>query len=650
MKGKYMQSLPTPYQEFIHLSRYARWRDDLGRRETWPETVLRWKDFWSDRLVHAMGMEPSLAEDFMEPLAKAIQRLDVMPSMRSLMTAGPALARDNVAGFNCAYIEIDDIMAFPEVMYILMCGTGVGFSVERQCVKRLPEIAESLHEVNTTIVVEDSKTGWAAALRQLISLLVVGQVPKWDMSLVRPRGARLMTFGGRASGPEPLDSLFKFIVGIFKEVARSYSKNERESPRLTSLECHDIVCKIADIVVVGGVRRSALISLSNLSDDRMRNAKNGAWYETQGHRALANNSAAYTEKPNFEVFMKELMTLYESKSGERGIFSRMAAQKKAAESGRRDASHDFGTNPCGEIILRSAGFCNLSEIVLRPSDSLEAVKAKVRYATMIGTLQSTLTDYRFLRSKWKHNAEEERLLGVSITGIMDHPVFARADANTAVFLTELRQLAIDVNKEFAAVLGIAPSAAITTVKPSGTVSQLVNSSSGIHPRHSSYYIRRVRQDNKDPITKFLIASGVPNEPAQGKEDSMTVFEFPIHAPPSSPTRHNVGAMQQLALYAMYRESWCEHNPSTTIYYTDNDFFAVAQWIWQNFDRVGGVSFLPSDDHMYPQAPYEDITAEEYERRLATMPTIDWTKLTEFEKDDYTTPTSERACVGGACEL
>lgn len=642
-----MHSLPTPYQDFIHLSRYARYRDDLGRRELWSETIQRWEDFWTQRLVDNFAFSTNEAVDFVAPLSEAVLRLDVMPSMRSLMTAGEALRRDNVAGFNCAYVEIDDLMAFAEVMYNLMCGTGVGFSVERQCVKRLPEVPESLHETASIIQVEDSKLGWCGAFRQLLSLLYVGQIPKWDVSNVRPKGVRLMTFGGRASGPEPLVDLFNFTVNIFKNAIKRYEIDD--SVKLTSVECHDLVCKIADIVVVGGVRRSALISLSNLTDERMQNAKNGQWWQTHPWRQLANNSAAYTERPDFDIFMKELFTMHESKAGERGIFSRVAAKKKASENGRRDPNYEFGTNPCGEIILRSAGFCNLSEAVMRPDDSFESIKNKVAIATIIGTLQSTLTDYRFLRQKWRKNAEEERLLGVSLTGIMDHPILSRVDDMTGHYLRELRQHTVDVNQKIAQRLNIEPSAAITTVKPSGTVSQLVNSASGIHPRYSAYYIRRVRQDVKDPITQFLISVGVPHEPTRGN-DNQIVFEFPVKSPDGAPDRKSVGAMEQLRLYEMYRENWCEHNPSTTIYYTSDDFFAVAQWIWSNFDRVGGVSFLPSDDHAYPQAPYEEITREKYEDRLAAMPVIDWTKLAEFEKGDMTNPTGERSCVGGACEI
>lgn len=639
--------LPTPYQQFIATSRYARFRDEDGRRETWDETVQRWHDFWVDQLVNRFNWNFHEASRFMEPLYVAVYNLDVMPSMRSLMTAGEALKRDNTAGFNCAYLEIDDIAAFGEVMYILMCGTGVGFSVERQAINRLPTMAEELHATDTTIIVADSKIGWAASLKQLITLLYGGQIPKWDTSKVRKKGERLKTFGGRASGPEPLVRLFEFVIKTFVNAHADWKAGNRELPKLTSVEIHDIVCMIGDVVVVGGVRRSAEISLSNLSDDRMRNAKNGDWRRLHGYRELANNSAVYTEKPQFEVFMKEMVTLFESYSGERGIFSRVAAKRKAAENGRRDPNHDFGTNPCGEIILRSKQFCNLSEAVLRAEDDYESIRRKVEIASIIGTLQSTLTDFRFLRSAWKKNSEEERLLGVSLTGIMDC-VFLR-DSLAGHHLRELRDVAINTNAELADRLGIQRSAAITTVKPSGTVSQLVNSASGIHPRYSQFYIRSVRQDNKDPVTQFLIAAGVPYEPAIGKEDSTTVFYFPMKAPPG-PDRNTMGALEQLRLYAMVRENWCEHNPSTTIYYTNDNFFAVMQWVWENFDRVGGVSFLPHDGGVYKQAPYTEIDEATYERRLAEMPEIDWEMLKLYETEDGTNPQGERACMGGACEL
>lgn len=660
--------LATPYQEFIHLTRYSRWRDELNRRERWPETVERWFQFWVWHLMVKFSWTRGDAESFVKPLADAIQRLDVMPSMRSLMTAGQALEKDNMAAFNCSYVAEDDLMVFAEIMYILMCGGGNGYSVERQFVNQLPAIPESMHETETIIFVKDSRVGWAAAFRQLLAMLYAGQIPKWDVSKVRPKGARLKTFGGRASGPEPLVNLFKFAVSLFK-TASERGRKEGTTARLTSVECHDLTCKIADVVVSGGVRRSALISLSNLSDDRMRNAKNGEWWKLHKYREMANNSAAYTERPDFEVFLKEMVTLFESKSGERGIFSRVAALRKAQESMRRrtvlqkgDYEWDrygktdqpgyfsYGTNPCGEIILRSAGLCNLSEVVLRSTDTLEDIRHKVKLATIIGTLQSTLTNFRFVRSVWQKNAEEERLLGVSLTGIMDHPFMCKVHPETRGFLESLRTLAIQTNAEIADLLGIQHSAAITTVKPSGTVSQLVNSASGIHPRWAPYYIRRVENDDKDPVTQFLIEAGVPHEPKNGKEGISTVFEFPVQAPPGVPTRKQISAMDQLELYAMYRTHWCEHNPSTTIYYKDDDFLSVAQWVWSNFDSIGGISFLPGDDHVYPQAPYEDLTQEQYEKRLSAMPNIDWSNLAHFEKEDGTNPMGERSCVGGSCEL
>ncbi len=629
--------LPTPYQEFIHLSRYSRWIEEKGRREFWPETVDRWCAFWNKHLSENF---PQIAADVREDmvynvLRPAVLNLEVMPSMRSLMTAGPALEREHMAGYNCSYLPIDDPHAFSEMMYILMCGTGVGFSVERQFIAKLPEVAEEFTGNSTVIEVADSRLGWATAFRQLIALLYSGTIPRWDVSKVRPKGARLKTFGGRASGPEPLEDLFRFTVALFHGAA---------GRKLTSIECHDLACKIASVVVAGGVRRSALISLSNLSDDRMRNAKNGQWHEMHKHRALANNSAAYTEKPDFEVFLKEFVTLYESKAGERGVFSRVAAKKKAAENGRRDPDHEFGTNPCGEIILRPMGLCNLTEVVIRPDDEIEDLERKVAVAALIGTLQSALTKFRFVRAHWRKNAEEERLLGVSLTGILD-----RAERLTAGELEHLRSVAVETNKVWAEALGIPQSAAVTTVKPSGTVSQLVNSASGIHPRFAQYYIRRVMQDNKDPITQFMIDAGVPHQPSAYSDDQ-TVFEFPIKSPDGSIVRTGAPAEVQLGLYDLYRTHWCEHNPSTTIYYTDGDFLEVAQWVWQNFDRVGGVSFLPDDNGVYQQAPYEEITAEEYERRAAAFPALDWEKLHEYEKEDSTTSSHELACMGGSCEL
>ena len=572
--------------------------------------------------------------------------MEVMPSMRCMMTAGEALKRDNVAGFNCSYLHIDHPRAFDELMYVLMCGTGVGFSVERNFITKLPEVAETFHKTSSTIVVSDSKLGWASAFRELIAMLYAGKLPQWDMSRVRPAGARLKTFGGRASGPEPLEDLFRFCVNIFQKAA---------GRKLTSIECHDVVCKIADIVVVGGVRRSALISLSNLSDQRMSKAKSGAWWENEGQRRLANNSVAYTEKPDFEAYLNEMKNLYESKAGERGLFSRVAAQKIAARNGRRDATHDFGTNPCSEIILRSNEFCNLSEVVVRSDDTLETLKKKVRIATIIGTLQSTLTDFRYLRVRWKRNTEEEALLGVSLTGIMDHDVLGGKNGTAespmlASWLEEMRDVSIETNKEWAAKLGVNQSVAITCVKPSGTVSQLVDSASGIHPRFSKHYIRRVRSDKKDPLALYMEQAGFPVE-NDVMSASSVVFSFPVKAPESSTCVKEVGAMEQLALWKTYQNHWCEHKPSVTVYYTDSEYLQVAQWIWDNFDMCSGISLLPTSDHVYQQAPYEDISAEKYDELVAAMPqNVNWEELSQFEKEDNTTGSQELACVGGACEI
>ena len=622
------------YQQFIHKSRYARWLPEEGRRETWEETVTRYVDFFKER-GQLKGKDYNL-------LKEAILHLDVMPSMRCMMTAGAALAKDNVAGFNCSYLHIDSPRSFDELMYVLMCGTGVGFSVERNFINKLPIVAEEFHPSDSTIVVADSKIGWASAFRELISLLYAGKIPKWDMSKIRESGARLKTFGGRASGPEPLDDLFHFCVGIFQKAA---------GRKLTSIECHDVCCKIADIVVVGGVRRSALISLSNLSDPRMAKAKNGNWWDTEGQRRLANNSVAYTEKPDFESFLAEMQNMYESKAGERGIFSRVAAQKIAARNGRRDPEQDFGTNPCSEIILRSNQFCNLSEIVVRPEDDLDTLKKKAEVAAIIGTLQATLTDFRYLRNVWKRNTEEEALLGVSMTGIMDHYLLSKGESpDLEKWLEQIRDVAVKTNEKWAAKLGINQSAAITCVKPSGTVSQLVDSASGIHPRFSEHYIRRVRSDKKDPLAQFMQTAGFPVEQDLMSQASL-VFSFPVKSPQGCTTVKQVGAMEQLKLWKAYQNHWCEHKPSITVYYTDDEFLEVAQWIWDNFDLCSGISLLPYSDHVYQQAPYEDIDAEKYEELLAAMPVnVEWSALEQFEQDDNTTGSQELACVGGACEI
>ena len=621
------------YQSFIHKSRYARWIEEEKRRETWEETIARYIGFWQER--------GQLNDEDAAEVSDAIIAMEVMPSMRCLMTAGEALKRDNVAGFNCSYLHIDHPRAFDELMYVLMCGTGVGFSVERNFIAKLPEVAESFHKTNSVIVVSDSKLGWASAFRELIAMLYAGKIPNWDMGRIRPAGARLKTFGGRASGPDPLEDLFKFCVGIFQKA---------RGRKLTSIECHDVCCKIADIVVVGGVRRSALISLSNLSDNRMAKAKSGQWWESEGQRRLANNSVAYTEKPDFEAFLSEMHTMYDSKAGERGIFSRVAAKKIAARNGRRDADQDFGTNPCSEIILRSNEFCNLSEVVVRENDDLNSLKRKVRLATIIGTLQSTLTDFRYLRVRWKRNTEEEALLGVSLTGIMDHYLLSKPSTDLEKWLTEMREVAVETNKEWAERLGVNQSVAITCVKPSGTVSQLVDSASGIHPRFSEHYIRRVRSDRKDPLAEYMEKAGFPVE-RDVMNDSTVVFSFPVKSPKDSVTVKQVGAMEQLKLWKAYQEHWCEHKPSVTIYYTDSEFLQVAQWIWENFDICSGISLLPTSDHIYQQAPYEAINEDQYNKLVAEMPTnIDWENLSQFEQEDNTTGSQELACAGGACEI
>ena len=621
------------YQQFIHKSRYARWLPEEGRRETWEETVQRYVDFWLDRgqITKADGKK----------LFHSIYNLEVMPSMRCIMTAGEALDKDNVAGFNCSYLHIDSPRSFDELMYVLMCGTGVGFSVERAFINKLPVVAEEFHPTDTEIVVSDSKIGWASAFRELISLLYAGKVPKWDMSRIRPAGARLKTFGGRASGPQPLIDLFNFCVGVFQKA---------EGRKLTSIECHDIVCKIAEVVVVGGVRRSALISLSNLSDPRMAKAKSGDWWRNEGQRALANNSVAYTEKPDFESFLSEMHTMYDSKAGERGIFSRVAAQNIAAKNGRRDHEQDFGTNPCSEIILRSNQFCNLSEVVIRADDDLSSLKNKIEVAAIIGTLQATLTDFRYLRNSWKKNTEEEALLGVSLTGICDHYLLGRNSSDLEKWLTEMKDVAVATNKKWAAKLGINQSAAITCVKPSGTVSQLVDSASGIHPRFSEHYIRRVRSDKKDPLAEYMSAAGFPVE-QDVMNPSTLVFSFPIKAPEQSIKVNDVDALQQLRLWKKYQDHWCEHKPSVTVYYTDDEFFEVCQWLWSNLDMVSGISLLPYSDHVYQQAPYEKISEETYDELVKAMPDeFNWADLQNFEQEDNTTGSQELACVGGACEI
>ena len=641
-------SLPSSYQDFIHLSRYSRWLENENRRETWEETVDRYFNFFEKHLKDNHNYVED--KEVVEELRSAVLNLEVMPSMRALMTAGTALERENVAGYNCSFVAMNNLKSFDEILYVLMCGTGVGFSVERDFVNKLPTLAEEFSESHTTIVVQDSKLGWAKAYRELVSLLVNGQVPKWDLSKVRPAGARLKTFGGRASGPEPLEDLFRFTVDSFSKAA---------GRKLNSIEVHDIVCKIAEIVVVGGVRRSALISLSSLTDERMRDAKTGQWWDANPQRALANNSVAYKERPEIGTFMDEWVSLYKSKSGERGMFNRKAAVDQVASVQElrgddhvgRNANYEFGTNPCSEIILRDKEFCNLSEVVIRVDDDKESLMRKVRLASILGTWQSTLTNFKYLSSVWKKNCEEERLLGVSLTGIMDCPLTNGETLGLAELLTDLRVEAVDVNKQFAEKIGINQSASVTCVKPSGTVSQLVDAASGIHARHSPYYIRTVRADIKDPLCKFMVDKGFPAEPCVMKPDHTMVFSFPIKSPDNATCRTDMTALEQLEMWRTYQNYWCEHKPSVTITVKEDEWMEVGSWVWKYFDQVSGISFLPHSDHSYRQAPYQDCDEETYINLLSEMPVgVDWSELASYEETDNTSGTQTFACSGDSCEV
>lgn len=627
------------YNEYIAKSRYSRFLDDKGRREHWPETVERYFDFMEGHLRKKHNYEMPVG--LRERLQEAVTNLEVVPSMRSIMTSGEALERQNVAGYNCSYLPIDDPKAFDEAMYILLCGTGVGFSVEQKYVNKLPEIPCKLYDSESTIVVKDSKEGWAKALRQVIALLYAGEIPKWDVSGVRPAGARLKTFGGRASGPDPLVELFKYVVSKFKGAA---------GRKLTSLEAHDILCKVGEVVVVGGVRRSAMISLSDLSDDRMAHAKAGNWWDGNGQRALANNSAVYDSKPTVGQFMREWTSIYESHSGERGIFNRYASKLQAAKNGRREADQEWGTNPCSEIILRPYQFCNLSSVIVRSDDNVESLRNKVAMATILGTFQSTLTSFPYLRKIWQTNTEEERLLGVSMTGILDNKLLNDPDApHLPTFLEELRSVAVSTNAEFADAIGINRSVAITAIKPEGTVSQLAGTASGIHPQHSSFYIRRVRSDNKDPLTDFLKSQGFPAEADFYKPDSTTVFSFPMKVAPGALLREDLDAIKHLRLWLLYQRHYCEHKPSVTISVREEEWPKVGAWVWDNFDEITGVSFLPMDGGTYKQAPYESITEEEYTKLMAVMPAgINWEAFKEGQ--DNVEGAQMLACTAGVCEI
>ena len=629
----------SPYNNFIAKSRYSRYLDDKGRREHWNETVARYFDFMEQHLKDKQSYV--LTKELRAELESAVNNLEVMPSMRAIMTAGPALERQNIAAFNCSYLPIDDPKAFDEAMYILLCGTGVGFSVEQQYVSKLPEVPEQLFASETTIVVSDSKEGWAKSLRQLLALLYSGEIPKYDVSKVRPAGARLKTFGGRASGPGPLEELYKFCIAKFKGAT---------GRRLSSLECHDILCKIGEVVVVGGVRRSAMISLSDLSDDKMAHAKAGAWWDGQGQRALANNSAVYQEKPYIGQFMREWTSIYESHSGERGIFSRDASQRQAAKNGRRDATYDFGTNPCSEIILRPYQFCNLSSCIVRSDDDMDTLERKIRIAAILGTFQASLTNFPYLRKVWQKNTEEEALLGVSMTGILDNALLNNPDdADLPARLERLRNVAVDINAEFADAIGINRSVAVTAIKPEGTVSQLCSTASGIHPQHSQYYIRRVRADNKDPLTQFMIQSGFVAEPCVMKPDSTTVFSFPVKVAEGALLREELSALQHLKLWLLFQRHYCEHKPSVTISVKENEWMDVGAWTYKHFDEVTGVSFLPYDGGTYKQAPYEEVDEEAYNKLKLLVPeSVDWNNFKEY--DDNVEGVQTLSCTAGGCEI
>ena len=645
-------TLPTQYQQFIHLSRYARWDYENKRRETWGETVERYFSFFQEHLKEMCDYD--LQNGDLEELRQEVMSLNVMPSMRCLMTAGEALRKENVAGYNCSYVKVDSPRSFDEILYVLMNGTGVGFSVEEQYVNQMPPIAEEFHPTDTTIIVADSKLGWAKSLKELLSLLWSGQIPKWDLTKIREAGKPLKTFGGRASGPEPLDDLFHFATKVFQDAA---------GRKLKSIEAHDLVCKIAEIVVVGGVRRSALISLSDLNDREMRFAKSGQWWEHNVQRALANNSVTYKEKPDVGTFMREWLSLYDSKSGERGIYNSMSAkrtveqlnEKESDGNGgfvkRREPRDDFGTNPCSEIILRSREFCNLSECVVRGWDTPESLSKKVRIATILGTFQSTLTNFRYLTKEWERNCTEERLLGVSLTGILDNKFTNGNKKGLEQLLEDLKNVAVETNREWSERLGIERSAAITCVKPSGTVSQLVDSASGIHARHNPFYIRTVRADNKDPLCKMMKEAGFPNEPDVTKPKHTTVFSFPMESPKGAICRQDMSAVEQLELWSTYQKHWCEHKPSITVSVKENEWMGVGNWVWDNFDTISGISFLPFSDHTYRQAPYQDCTENEYKELFKKIPqNVDWSELSKYEQQDYTVASQELACSADGCEI
>lgn len=632
-----MMPSSTPYQDFIFYRTYSRWNDDLGRRETWQETVDRYMSFMRKNVGDKLTFE-----EYQE-IREAILKHEVMPSMRLMWGAGGPTARCNVSAYNCSYLAIKELRDFAETLYLLCSGTGVGFSVEKAAVDQLPVVQPQKGVPSKYFVIDDSKEGWAEALHDCLHALFNGEDAIFDFSQIRPAGARLKTMGGRAAGPQPLMDLLEFT----KEVVLA-----RQGKKLRPIDVHDIMTKIGEIVVAGGVRRSAMISLSDLEDAEVQHAKDGRFWEHSAHRALANNSAVYKQKPTREEFLSEWDALRKSGSGERGIFNRgslteqVPARRLFEWNGVVPAL--AGTNPCGEIVLKDKQFCNLTEIVARAEDTEETLLKKARIATILGTYQSTLTDFKFLSSEWKRNCEDERLLGVSITGQWDSPAVRDEQV-----LTRMKHVAQDTNSEYAKRFGINPSTAITCVKPSGTVGQLVNASPGLHARYSEYYLKRVRISVTDPLFKMLRDLGVPSHPEVGQGESTAntfVLDFPIASPQGAVTADKLSAIAQLEHWLMMKRSWTEHNPSCTIYIKDGEWEQVRDWIYEHWDLVGGLSFLPYEDHVYELAPYTPISKEEYEKLASLFPKIDFSVLTRYEKDDETTGAQELACVAGGCEL
>ncbi|MDA0320449.1 MAG: recombinase [Proteobacteria bacterium] len=619
-------------EEYVYISKYSKFLHDQNRRETWAETVKRYK---------ANVLDRHLSNEMAEIIARAILNLEVVPSMRMLATAGPALDRDNVCGYNCAYKAITQPRDFSDALFILSSGTGMGYSVEKKYISQLPKVPSSVKMDEVSFTVQDSREGWQEAVQFAMEEGFLGNIYEYDLSLLRPEGAILKTFGGRSSGPEPLRKTLNYINDLFKKAA---------GRQLTSLECHDLMCMIASCIVAGGVRRSAMISLGDIDDVEMRNAKNWSLGAFPEERHSANNSYVTNGTPSKEEFEAEWSAMVAGKSGERGIFNRASAKAQAEKFGRKVA--DFGCNPCSEILLVDDGqFCNLSEVIIRADDDFYDLKRKVELATIIGTVQSTFTHFPALPKNWTDNCEEERLLGVSMTGIMDNPLTNGVLAGLPGRLNELRNFAIDTNKKWAEKLGISAAASVTCVKPSGSVSALTGTASGIHSRWSDYYIRRTIQSNADPLTQLMIDEGIPHEPSATKPDLETVFSFPIASPLGAVTNGTRSAIEQMEMWLTYQRNWTTHKVSATISVKSDEWDDLAKFVYDHFDEIAGVSFLPYDDHAYVQAPYEQISAEKYEELNLAFPiSVNWSRLPEFEIEDTTKASQELACTGGACEI